>query len=392
MKSILTFFLIVVVSRIPIEFTLPCLVYLKNDLLLSQRIYELNFTIYYLGSIIAQIFFGLLSDRIGRKSVLCIGIICIIIGTLYCALSNEIISFFVARFLSGVGGGIIPSMKRAILSDTYIGSKLTKKLSLSSNNLIFTMTIAPLLVSVCQLWFGWRVTLLIFAVFAIFCLWFVIFNFKETLNLNNKTTFNMSTVFHTYFSILRKKNFIIYSLCSGLSFGIVQLYMQSSNFIIIEYFKFSFVSYCMFFSITPFSYILGSVLIHYLCSNNSNLYSIYTGLLLMLCGSILGVLIMYKDLGGILYFVSILIIFTGCRVVIPNFISLSFVGTKRNGSASSLYGVIQMMVVFSLSVIFPLLKKYNVPMLLCTTFLLITVLIFLLIQNFILVPKRNFVE
>lgn len=389
MKSFFTFFLIIIVSRIPIEFTIPCLIYLKRDLHLSQQMYELNFTIYYLGAIISQIFFGLISDKIGRKSILSVGITCIIIGTIYCALSNNYISLYIARFFCGMGGGIIPSMKRAILKDSHEGNKLTKALSMSSNNLIFTMTIGPLLGTMLELWFGWRISLLVLSFFMIFCLLFIINHFQETLNVHNKQKSNNSNIIKIYLSILRKKNFIIYSLCSGLSFSIMQLYMQSSNFIIIEYFKFSFISYCVFFCILPLSYVFGSIILHYLCDHQSNLYVIYAGCILMLIGSLLGIIVMHKNLGGIFYFISIMIVFTGCRVVIPNFISLSFVDTTNNGATSSMYGIIQMIVVFSLSFFFQLIEKGYVPTNLCMTFVITTIIVIFLMTDFRFIAKRG---
>lgn len=71
--------------------------------------------VYALTQIIFQVPFGILSDKIGRKKTLVLGLIIFIIGSLFCAQSSSIYTMIFGRFLQG--GGAIGAVAIALVAD-----------------------------------------------------------------------------------------------------------------------------------------------------------------------------------------------------------------------------------------------------------------------------------
>lgn len=60
------------------------------------------------GQILATLFWGPLSDNIGRKKAFSIGMYLFFIGTIICILSVSIITFLLGRVIQGIGGVVVP--------------------------------------------------------------------------------------------------------------------------------------------------------------------------------------------------------------------------------------------------------------------------------------------
>ena len=72
--------------------------------------------IYGLANAIMQIPFGLLSDRYGRKIIICIGLLVFLLGSIICAYTNNIYYLVLGRALQGAGA--ISGVLMALLSDS----------------------------------------------------------------------------------------------------------------------------------------------------------------------------------------------------------------------------------------------------------------------------------
>ena len=70
---------------------------------------------YALTQALFQVPFGLMSDKFGRKKTLLFGLIIFIIGSVVCAVSNDIYTLMLGRFLQGAGA--IGSVVSAMIAD-----------------------------------------------------------------------------------------------------------------------------------------------------------------------------------------------------------------------------------------------------------------------------------
>ena len=80
---------------------------------------QLTLSLFMAGFAFAQIIYGPLSDRFGRKPVLQFGLMLFVISTIGCALSNDINTLIVLRFLQALGGSAGPVLGRAMVRDIH---------------------------------------------------------------------------------------------------------------------------------------------------------------------------------------------------------------------------------------------------------------------------------
>jgi len=78
-----------------------------------------SFTIFLAGFAAAQLVYGPLADRFGRRPVLIGGLLLYIAGSLACAMSTAIDTFLLARLTQGLGACVGPVVARAIVRDKF---------------------------------------------------------------------------------------------------------------------------------------------------------------------------------------------------------------------------------------------------------------------------------
>ncbi|MFH0710679.1 MAG: MFS transporter [Pseudomonadota bacterium] len=81
---------------------------------------------YALTQAIFQLPFGIMSDKIGRKPTLLIGLIIFLVGSIICAVSNDIYTLMFGRFLQGAGaiGAVIPAMISDLVNEESRGKAM----------------------------------------------------------------------------------------------------------------------------------------------------------------------------------------------------------------------------------------------------------------------------
>src|SRR3954447_18595977 len=79
------------------------------------------FAIYVVGTLLALIFFGGLSDQVGRRPLALAALIVTVLSTLFFIFAANVPMLLTARFISGVGVGLITSAATAALAEVYQG-------------------------------------------------------------------------------------------------------------------------------------------------------------------------------------------------------------------------------------------------------------------------------
>src|SRR3990167_5046784 len=80
---------------------LPALPHIAHDLFTSNHLVQLTLTTWFMGSASMQLFLGPIADRIGRRPVLLLGGLVFIAVTTGCAITNNIYTMLVLRFIQG---------------------------------------------------------------------------------------------------------------------------------------------------------------------------------------------------------------------------------------------------------------------------------------------------
>ena len=124
-----------------LAFISPIILLIKNHYNVSSNEVQLTITIYLVAICISQVFWGPLSDLIGRRIVLIIGASLFSLGGILASLNLAFEVFVFFRFLQGVGAAACLSMPRVMLTESYGVKKAAAKMS----TLLAFMAIFPIL-------------------------------------------------------------------------------------------------------------------------------------------------------------------------------------------------------------------------------------------------------
>ncbi len=151
----------------------PALTVAGDDLRASAAAMQTTITVYIIGLAVGQLLYGPLSDRIGRRPTLLIGLSLFAVASLVCVLAPSAQVLIYARFAQALGGCAGLMLPRAIVSDTA-GENTLRQLALLSLMSMLSPGLAPLLGSLVLAAAGWRAMfacLVAFGVVSVFFTW-----------------------------------------------------------------------------------------------------------------------------------------------------------------------------------------------------------------------------
>lgn len=200
--------MIIATGQVGVSIYLPSLPMIGHDLNLPQHAIQNLVTLFLVGFGVSQLFYGPLSDSIGRRPVFILGQSVYLVGTVICiAFADHIVALEAGRLLQGLGAGSASVLGRSVLRDSYDGAQLTKALSYISVTASVMPIVAPLFGGWIAYHLSWHAVFVfvLFYLIAIFILGFIVL--PETLPYP-KRRFEPKRVMLNYLTLLTNKQVI----------------------------------------------------------------------------------------------------------------------------------------------------------------------------------------
>lgn len=239
---------LVAFGPLAIDLYLPALPAIAGGLAATPEAVQLSITVFLAGFAIGMLFYGPISDRYGRRTVMLSGIALFAVASLACMLATSADQLVVARFVQALGGGAASVLARAVVRDVYAPAEAIRKLSLMAMVTAIAPLVAPLLGSLLLGWFGWRGTFAAVLAWGILCFAVVWWQLPETLPAERRGALPLSGAFVAYFHLLCDPVVIALLLAGGMSFAAMFAYITASPFYFIELQRFSPTAYGALFA------------------------------------------------------------------------------------------------------------------------------------------------
>jgi len=277
-----------------IDMALPAMAGLAKTFNDSGAKSALTLSLFMAGFGLTPLIYGLLSDRIGRKGPLLIGVALFTLGGVACALAPSLDDLLWARVLQGAGAGAGPTLAYASLRDRLDGPALHRRLALLTMILGVAPVIAPTLGALVLEHGDWRTIYVALAAAGGVMFMFLLFGFEETWRDRRGDAKDGQG------GDRPDGQTLAYGLVRGLSAGSMFAYVAGSPFLLIQAFSVSYRQFGLLFALTAGGLVLGSALAARFSRGGKVRGLVRLGVSLALAGPIIAGLALWLNRGGLI--------------------------------------------------------------------------------------------
>jgi DHA1 family bicyclomycin/chloramphenicol resistance-like MFS transporter len=190
---------------------------------------QLVITALFVGLALGQVFFGPLSDSVGRKPAIHAGLLLFIIGCLMSILATDFTVMLAGRVLQGLGAAGPRSVTVALVRDQYEGRAMARVMSLVMAVFIMVPALAPGIGQIILAIAHWRAIFgFMLVVAAVSLVWFALRQ-PETLAPERRARFSLGRILLAVRETCTSRVAFGYTLASGLIFGAFVGYLNSAQ-------------------------------------------------------------------------------------------------------------------------------------------------------------------
>ncbi|WP_375423248.1 multidrug effflux MFS transporter [uncultured Friedmanniella sp.] len=244
------------IGPLTIDTYLPALPRLSADLGASDSQAQLTITGLIVGMGLGQLVIGPLSDALGRRKPLLVGLALHGAMSVLCALAPSITLLALTRTLQGVGGAAVAVVSMAIVRDLFSGVKAAQLLSRLMLVVGVAPVLAPSLGSALLTLTSWRGIFVVLAVAAVALLVLALVALPETLPTVRRSRASLGGSLRAYRGLFGDRLFVVMVLVSGFSFATLFAYISGAPFLLQELYGLTPQQFGLAFSVNAFGLIL----------------------------------------------------------------------------------------------------------------------------------------
>jgi len=326
-------------SSLSIDAYIPAMPYIQKTFNVSNDLIGFVLTTYLVGTIIAMIFSGVISDKFGVENTILFMLALYSLSNFFSSISFSYQFLLISRCMEGLTSGGFVILVHALIRDH--NEKIAARKIMS---LIMTLfSLSPIAIPFISGWitinYGWRFISIIITVLEILIL---ILAIKYMPNKNHlKKINNNSSIFSVYIEIFKKRDFI--KKCSALSICTIgfMIYIGSAGALILNVFKLDAMSFSWIYTPLILGSIIGSLISTKLASSRLDKI-IKHGYIIMFISSIMNLACSVYSNNILIYVIPIMTYSIGLAIITPPLIiDILSINPSNKGIASSIQFIIQ---------------------------------------------------
>jgi DHA1 family bicyclomycin/chloramphenicol resistance-like MFS transporter len=224
-------------NALAIDSMLPALPQIGHALgLTSDNQRQWIITGYLLGFGVAQIVYGTLGDRYGRKRLLLIGTAIYTVSSIVAAFSGSFEMMMIARVTQGIGAAATRVLSVAVVRDCYSGRQMARVMSLAMVVFLVVPIVAPSIGQAIILVAPWPWIFGVLAIFGSVLLVWVTLRLPETLHPQNRLPIRFGRVARAFGATLSNRHAVGYMMAMCLVLGGLFGFINSAQQVFVEVF------------------------------------------------------------------------------------------------------------------------------------------------------------
>ena len=222
-------------NSLAIDVILPALPYLGQSLgVANENERQLVIAAYMIAFGVAQLAFGPLSDRFGRRAPLLAGIGIYVVAAFFAVLAPNFFALLALRTVQGVGAAATRVIAISVVRDRFAGRDMAQVMSLAFMVFMALPIVAPGIGQVILLGASWHYIFLFMAVLATVIGSWAYFRMPETLAPEHRRPLSVSAVTDGFRLVVSNRSAFLYGICGALLFGGMFGYISSSQQIFVD--------------------------------------------------------------------------------------------------------------------------------------------------------------
>lgn len=332
------------ISPFAIDMYLPAFPEMAAGLNTTTARISLSLSSYFAGFAAAQLIYGPLLDRFGRKPPLYAGMGLFVMASIACMLARNVEWLIAWRFVQALGGCAAAVAAMAMVRDFFPARETAKIISLLILVLSASPFLAPSIGTFVAMNLGWKWVFVVLSAFVLVMLAVSAFVLPVGYEPDHSIKLRPLPILRNYAEVLKEPQFLVYALATGFAFSGLLVYVASAPIVFMEVFH---------VNAKQFSGIFAGLAVGFIGSNQANIlllrkYSseqIFRRAMFVVCP--LGTLLLVGTICGwfglwatlALLFVTL----SALGLTAPNGSALALVPFDHNiGSASAMLGFLQL--------------------------------------------------
>jgi MFS transporter, DHA1 family, multidrug resistance protein len=325
-----------------IDMYLPAFPSLSADLHAGPSAVQLTLTACLVGLAVGQLVAGPLSDTLGRRRPLLVGLVVYTVLSAACVIAPSVYVLAALRLAQGIGGAAGIVIAGAAVRDRYAGVAMARFLS----TLMLVNGVAPIIAPIIggQLlrFTSWRGVFVVLTAIGLVLLLACLAWFDESLPVARRRPGSLGDTVRSFGVLLRDRPFTGYALSGGLAFGAMFAYISGSSFVLQDIFGLSPQQFGLVFGTNALGIVAVGQLNRWLVGRFAPRSLLAVSLCTSLAGGLLLVVAVPSGWGLPAILPGLFAVVASTGVVLPNTRALAMADYPHlAGTAAALLGVLQ---------------------------------------------------
>lgn len=284
------------VSPLSIDSFYPSIPAIAAEFRLSSWQVQQIITSYMLPYATLTLVHGPLSDALGRRQMVIVGMLLYTLASVGCVLAPSFGLLLVARALQGMAAGIGPTIARAVVRDLYEGHNAQRLMSIMMMIFSLAPAIAPVLGGWLHVAFGWRSVFGFMVLMGVCLASFAWLALPETHPPGKRSEFHLGKLARTTGRIMASLDFMLLATSASLCMGTIMIVIGSAPTIIVQRWHLTETQYFHLFGPVVIGFMISSFIASRMAGRVSRAAMLRFGNLLLTSAAVLlAVLLLWRE-------------------------------------------------------------------------------------------------